>query len=205
MRQSRQRVIDVGDLLPRRGNKLSAWCGTQLLWLLGWRVTGNLPNLPKAVVIGAPHTSNRDGLVGAAAILALRLRIYVMVKASLFRGPFGGLLRFLGALPVNRQATTGLVDASVQQFKDHEALLLGIAPEGTRHRATKWKNGFYHIAHSAGVPIIVVVLDYANKEVRLPLVLWPSGDLEADMPRIMDCYYGVLPARPERLSEPLRD
>lgn len=200
-----QRVIEVGERLPRRGNSLTRWFGKQLLWLLGWRITGSLPNVAKAVVVGAPHTSNRDGLVGAAAILALGLRVYVMAKASLFRWPLGGLLRFLGGLPVNRQTATGLVEASIQQFNDHEALLLGMAPEGTRHRATQWRSGFYHIAYRAGVPVIVVVLDYAKKEVRLPLVLWPSGDLEADMVRIMGCYRGVQPAHPERLSESLRD
>jgi len=29
-----------------------------IMRLLGWRVEGKLPNLPKFILIGAPHTSN---------------------------------------------------------------------------------------------------------------------------------------------------
>jgi 1-acyl-sn-glycerol-3-phosphate acyltransferase len=175
------------------------------MWLLGWRVVGKLPNQEKALLIGAPHTSNCDGLVGAAAILALRLRIGIMAKDNLFRWPFGYMWRFLGVIPVDRNSPHGLVGASVQQFAEHQQLFLGMTPEGTRKEAEKWKTGFYHIASQARLPIVVVVLDYGRKEIRLPLILQPSGDIEADMQRIFSCYRGVVPARPERLSTPLRE
>jgi 1-acyl-sn-glycerol-3-phosphate acyltransferase len=200
-----QRIIEVGDQVPRRGNAFSAWVGRVLLWLLGWRIIGSLPDASKAVVIGAPHTSNRDGLVAAGVILALRLRITIMAKDKLFRGPFGFFFRFLGGIPVDRNHPHGLVGASVEKFQEKDKLFLGMAPEGTRKGAEKWKTGFYQIALAARVPVVVAVLDFGKKELRLPLTLTPSGDLDADMQKILDCYRGVVPARPERLSVPLRE
>jgi hypothetical protein len=52
---------------------------------------------------------------------------------------------------------------------------------------------------------MLAVLDYGKREIRLPLTFMPSGDLDADMEKILACYRGVLPRRPERLSLPLRE
>lgn len=199
-----QRVIEVGDKVPKRGNAFFVWLGKLVLWLLGWRIVGEIPNVPKAVVIGAPHTSNVDGLVAAASILALRLKLNVMAKAELFRWPFGYFWRFLGVIPVDRANAHGLVRASLQKFEERDQLFVGIAPEGTRKGAAKWKMGFYHIAKEAGVPVVVGVLDYGRKEVRLALTLFPGDDEVADMEKIMACYQSAQPARPERLSLPLK-
>lgn len=199
-----QRIIEVGKQVPRRGNAFTVWLGEFVLWLMGWRIVGEIPDVPKAVMIGAPHTSNRDGLVAAAGILALRLKLNVMVKAELFRWPFGYFWRFLGVIPVDRQNTHGLVRASMQKFEEREQLFLGLAPEGTRKQATKLKMGFYNIAKAAGVPIVVSVLDYGRKEIRLALTLQPGDDEEADLAKVLACYKGVQPARPERLSLPLK-
>ncbi len=56
------RIIPLGAGMPRRGNTLSQRFSTFLLWLTGWKVRGILPD-KKAVVIGAPHTSNYDAVV----------------------------------------------------------------------------------------------------------------------------------------------
>ncbi|MBM4199402.1 MAG: acyltransferase, partial [Gammaproteobacteria bacterium] len=47
--------------------------GTAALWLGGWRVEGNLPNLRKFVLVVAPHTSNWDFIVGFMVYLALQI------------------------------------------------------------------------------------------------------------------------------------
>lgn len=195
----------IGEQVPRRGNALARWLGSRLLARLGWRITGAFPDVPQAVVIGAPHTSNWDGVFGIAAVLALRLRITLMGKDSLFRGPAGPVLRWLGLIPVDRRSAAGVVAQSVAKFREKPQLLLGIAPEGTRKGASEWKSGFYRIAVEAQVPIVVAVFDYGAREVRLPLTLYPSGDFDADMARILACYRGVQPKRPARLSQPLRE
>ena len=88
----------IGASVPRRGHWLVAALGRAVLRLIGWQVVGELPNVPRAVMIAAPHTSNYDGLVGVSAIQGLRLDIRFMAKHTLFRGPAGWLLRALGGM-----------------------------------------------------------------------------------------------------------
>lgn len=194
----------LGDKVPKRGNRFSKWLGGFVLWLLGWRITGTFPNARKVVVIGAPHTSNWDGIVGVSCVLALGLKIALMGKDSIFRGPFGPMLRWLGLIPIVRDSAAGVVEQSIAKFKEREALFLGMAPEGTRHGAKEWKTGFYRIAVEAEVPILLAVFDYGKRELQLPLTLYPSGDIEADMETILSHYRGITAKHPERLSGPLR-
>jgi len=195
----------VGSHVPRRGNALTRWLGRWLLRLWGWRVVDDLPDVPKAVVVCAPHTSNVDGLVVAGVVMALQVRIKVMAKHSLFRAPFGGFFRWIGGLPIDRDKAGGIVGQSAQKFSEYEQLWVGVAPEGTRKGADSWKTGFYRIAQKAGVPITLAVMDYGTRTIRFPLTFMPSGDVDADLARMMACYQGVIPHRPERLSRPLRE
>ncbi|BFM04597.1 hypothetical protein Psyaliredsea_32440 [Psychrobacter alimentarius] len=80
-----------------------------------------------------------------------------------------------------------------------------MAPEGTRQYTENWKTGFYYLAVGAGVPILPVALDYNTKEVRFLSPVYPSGDINADLPKIYAQYKGVMPKHPERLSQPLQD
>ena len=201
--------IVIGNAVPRRGNAFSRGVGRLLLRLIGWRITGYFPDVPKAVVIGAPHSSNWDGLVAAGVVLTLQVRIGLMAKDALFRWPLKGLLRWLGGIPIHRNSARGVVDQSVDRFREREKLFLGIAPEGTRTAAEQWRTGFYLIASRARVPVIVAVLDYGRRELRFADVLYPGedyseADMHADMARILGHYRGVVPRRPERLSLPLR-
>lgn len=197
-------LIAVGQRPPRRGRGLLPWLGLLILRLSRWRISGELPDIPQAVVIAAPHTSNWDGLYGLAAIQALRLRISVLGKHSLFVGPLGWLLRYLGVIPVDRSSHHGMVSEIVDHFRRSPALFLAVAPEGTRHAAERWKTGFYQIAREARVPILMVGFDYALREIRILGTLTPGEDQDADMERIYAAFRGIPPCNPERLSHPLR-
>lgn len=200
------RIIGLGPQVPRRGNAFSQWLGLLMLRLLGgWRITGHWPDVPKAMVIVAPHTSNMDGVLSVVAMMALRLRLSFFMKHSAFPWPFAGLLRWLGAVPVNRSAAHDLVAASAQQFASHEQLLVAITPDGTRHAPKQWKKGFYLIAHRARVPILCIGYDYAKREIVILEALMPSGDFDADLPRLLEQFRGISPRHPERLSRPLRE
>ncbi|MGS0755214.1 glycerol acyltransferase, partial [Roseateles sp. GG27B] len=73
------------------------------LKLSGWKIEGSLPSdYSKFVLIAAPHTSNWDLPYTLMVAFALRLNIYWMGKRQLFRWPFGGLMRWLGGVEVNR-------------------------------------------------------------------------------------------------------
>lgn len=197
-------LIPVGENTPRTNGGFLAWLGVQLLRLLGWRVTGQLPDVPKAVLIMAPHTSNWDGVLGLAAIQGLKVRVNVLGKDSLFVGPLGWLLRHLGVIPVNRTSHQGMVEDIAARFRREEKLYLAIAPEGTRHAAEYWKTGFYQIAQAAQVPIVLVAFNYQCNEAQILSSLMPTGDMQADLEEIYRRYRGIPAKNPAKLSQPLR-
>ena len=169
-----------------------------MMRLLGWHVDGKLPDLPKYVLIGAPHTSNRDFLLFLGVIFSLRANVRFMGKAELFRNPFGWFFYYCGGVPVDRTKSTGLVDQMVEVCKKSDKFILTIAPEGTRHHVTEWKRGFYHIAKSAGIPIVIAVVDGRQKTVRVGKVFYPTEDIEADMKAIKAVFEGVVGINPRR-------
>src|SRR5215208_3650899 len=138
-----------------------------IMRLFGWRVDGKLPDIPKFVLIGAPHTSNWDFVLFLGVVFTLRANVHFMGKAELFRSPLGGFFRYCGGIPVDRKKSTGLVEQMVETSNRSEHFILTITPEGTRHQVVEWKRGFYHIAQNAGIPIVIAVVDGRHKAVRL--------------------------------------
>ena len=169
---------------------LFKWLSIRLLKLSGWQVLGQLPgHAHKSVLIAAPHTSNWDLPMTLMVAFALELRPRWMGKASIFRWPFGPLMRWLGGIPVDRSQSNNLVASSAQAIRDAaEPLQLIVPPEGTRSKTRHWKTGFYYIAHSAQVPIVMAYMDYANKRSGLGPLFEPTGDVEADMTNIKAFY-----------------
>ena len=158
------------------------------LKLSGWNVYGNVPALDKAVLVAAPHTSNWDGINMLATAGFYRVKLKWMGKKSLTTGPFGGLIKWLGCVPIDRSAANDVVRAMTEAFASAPRMILAIPPEGTRSARREWKTGFYHIAHAANVPLILSVLDYGAKTIRLAAVIRPSGDYNADL-KIIQSYY----------------
>jgi len=148
------------------------WLGTLYLRLFGWTIEGKLPPDRKWIGIVAPHTSNWDFAHTLAVSFHLRVAAYWIGKHTLFRGPFGWLLRRFGGVPVDRQSSRNYVDQAVQAFNERDELVLGIAPAGTRKRTDKWKSGFYYIARGARVRIVLVSLEirefYADVQPKYP-------------------------------------
>lgn len=169
-----------------------------LMRLTGWRVDGKLPDLPKFVLIGAPHTSNFDFLLFLGVIFTLRANVHFMGKAELFRPPYGWFFYYCGGIPVDRKKSTGLVDQMVKACNESDKFILTISPEGTRHQVAEWKRGFYHIAKSAGIPIVFAAVDGKRKQVRIGHVFQPTDDVEADMKAIQGHFAGVSGVRPRR-------
>jgi 1-acyl-sn-glycerol-3-phosphate acyltransferase len=164
-----------------------------MLRLLGWQVLGSLPpEAAKCVLIAAPHTSNWDLPYTLMVAFCLRLRIRWMGKSSLFRGPFGPVMRWLGGIPVERSKNTNVVaTASAALVAADGPLQLVVPPEGTRGKTRHWRTGFYFIALQANVPIMLAYLDYARKVGGLGPVFVPTGDLEQDMLAIKRFYAGI--------------
>jgi 1-acyl-sn-glycerol-3-phosphate acyltransferase len=170
----------VPPSIPRRGGRLWPWIGRAVMRLGGWRVEGAFPDQPKLVIAVAPHTSNWDFVNGAAAMFALDLKLTFIGKHTLFVWPFSRFLRWMGGIPVDRGAANGIVGDAVRAFASRSALMMVIAPEGTRRKVERFKTGFLHIAKGAGVPVVLIALDYATHCVRIGPVIERVGDVEAD-------------------------
>ena len=168
-----------------------------ILKLMGWTAIGKeIPN-PKVVLIGAPHTSNWDFPLMLLVVLKLRLRVFWMGKNTLFRFPFGGLMRWLGGIPIDRSKPNNVVQQITDEYARQSELVVLIPPEGTRSKVERWKTGFYHIANNAGVPILLGYVDAPKKEAGLADFFTPTGDVEKDMREIQAFYASKGGLKPE--------
>jgi len=143
------------------------------------------------VLIAAPHTSNWDGINMLAAAGYYRVPLKWMGKKELVKGPFGGIVRWLGCIPVDRQSGGDLVNEMKAAFAQSDHMVLAVAPEATRAATKGWKTGFYYIALAAGVPLVISILDYGARTITIAGAIVPSGDYERDLPLIKAYYDGA--------------
>lgn len=178
--------------------------GRLILRLGGWRIAP-FPDVDKAVVVGGPHTSNWDAVVGFVGAQALGLHTTFLIKASAFRWwPLSAFLRRMGGIPIDRARASGVVEQAVHLLERSDRLLLVVTPEGTRTRAPRWKTGFHHIARQTHVPIVLAVPDYSTKQLNFPLIIEPGDDMEADMDKMIECFADTTPRHSDKLSAPVK-
>ncbi len=179
---------------------------TRIIWRViqwkyrkdGWSEINSVPDVRRCIVIAVPHTSNWDFIYIMGAKAALNIPLSFVGKASLFRWPFGTMMREMGGVPVDRSKTTNFVDAMIAEFARRDEFMLTIAPEGTRGKVKKWKTGFYHIAVGANVPLVIGMMDYAKKQVGLVSAFMPTGDYAKDMARVSEFYRTTTPRHPQQ-------
>jgi 1-acyl-sn-glycerol-3-phosphate acyltransferase len=181
-------------------NTVLRWFSIGFLKATGWKVQGQLPaNGRKSVLIAAPHTSNWDLPYTLMVAFALRLNVYWMGKQSIFKPPFRGVMLWLGGIPIQRESSNNVVEASIAAIQNADGpVQLIVPPEGTRSKARYWKTGFYYIALGANVPIVMAYMDYARKESGLGPVFEPTGNIEADMARIQAFYQPFTGKNPDQ-------
>jgi 1-acyl-sn-glycerol-3-phosphate acyltransferase len=160
----------------------------RLLSISGWKMVGEWPDLKKMVVVGAPHSSAWDAIHGLIAKVAMDLHIVFMGKQEVFFWPLGGLLKWLGGIPVNRANPGGIADQVAEQMIAAERMWFVLAPEGTRRAVTQWKTGFWKIAKKADVPVVCVYFDYPSKSIGVGRVFHLSDDMAADIAAIKAWY-----------------
>jgi len=167
-----------------------------------WKIVSDaLPDTPKGIIVAAPHTSNWDFLVMMAIALKLNIDLHWIGKHSLFKGILGPISRWLGGIAVDRRARKNTVQQVADRFAEVDSLYIVIAPEGTRSSVDNWKSGFYHMAHQAGVPLILAHLDGEKKEAGIRYEAFhPSGDYEADIKLIREFYKPFVGIKKKRNS-----
>ena len=197
---------ELPDQVPSRNSSAFTRAIFKQLYLAqGWRFVGKFPNLPKAVAIISPHTSNIDAWHGFTALLGLGLQITIFGKNSLFHTPLKPLLEWIGVIPVNRSHAQGLTQDIIDIIHSKEKIWVGMAPEGTRKQAESIRSGFYRIAYGAQIPIVMFSFDYAQKTIHCLGVFHPTGYFEQDLEHILDLYIGKFSAKnPKWLAKPLQ-
>ncbi len=162
-----------------------------------------VPTEKKYIILAAPHTSNWDFPVMLFISFVLGLKVYWLGKHTLFSWPQGMLFRRLGGVPVDRTSHHNLVDQVAAEFAKRQEMILLVPAEGTRKRTEYWKSGFYYIALTAKIPIMLGFLDFGRKYGGLGEMFWPTGDAEADIAQIAKHYHAGMAKHPERFG-PIR-
>jgi 1-acyl-sn-glycerol-3-phosphate acyltransferase len=175
-----------------------------LLRLARWRTVGIVPQ--RAVLVGAPHTSNWDWVLTMLLAWDNDIQIKLLVKQEFFVGPLAPILRATGAIAIDRSDPGETISQLMAEAEGDEPFVLGIAAEGTRSRGEYWKSGFYRIAQQTGLPITLAFLDGPSRTVGWGPTFPPTGNVRADMNRIREFYADKTGLRPEGFTPPrLRD
>ncbi|MEM1349603.1 MAG: lysophospholipid acyltransferase family protein [Myxococcota bacterium] len=166
----------------------SVLAGKALLKVMNFTFHGAPPDVDKFVIIAAPHTSNWDLPLMLACAYVSGLKISWLGKSTIFRGVGRPFFSWLGGVPVDRTASTGMVAQVAEIYKQRDKLAIAIPPEGTRARTDGWKTGFYYTALEAGIPIVMSYLDFSKREAGFGPAVMPSGDIEADFEIFREFY-----------------
>ena len=168
-------------------------------WLLRvarWQLVGTVPR--RAIVIGAPHTSNWDFVFTLLTIWADGISPHVLVKREMFWWPMGAIMRSLGAIETDREGARGLVERLTREARESEDFVLVLAPGGTRTPTDHWKSGFYRLATGSGLPLALGFVDGPTRTTGIGETIELTGEVRVDMDRIRAFYadkHGLRPGR----------
>ncbi len=170
----------------------ASFVGRFIFALRGW-TCAPLPAYwqDRQVIIGFPHTTIMDTVMAFAAFAIVKKKGHILVKAQAFRWPFVTVLKWLGAIPVDRSQAGGLVQQMVEEFASRKEFHLSLVPEGTRKQTDKLKTGFWYIAKAAQVPITCWYLDNQRKQTVWVGQIVPGESLEVDLRTIQTLYQRV--------------
>ena len=184
---------------PRMGNGLTRFIGSAGLKLIGWELTGKMPDEPKFIILGVPHTSNWDAIAATLAMLASGFKYTFLIKKEWFFWPLGPLFRALGGYPVDRSKGKNVVDQLVTLYDKEDKVCVGCPPEGTRSKVERYKTGYLRAAYAAKVPVFICAFDGPNKKVVLDRLMPLTGELKTDNTAIKkyvdDNWIGIRPER----------
>lgn len=173
------------------------------LKLMGWEIQldGEDKNLNRCVLVVAPHTDNLEYILGNLAYWKLGKPLRVIIKDAHTKAWYGFIVKALGGIGINRSQKNNLVQFVADLFKKEDFSLV-ICPEGTRSRVTKWKLGFYHMAMTSKVPIVLAGADFKTKKIHLGKIIsvqeLETRSFESIMEEIQEYYKDFTPKYPEK-------
>lgn len=154
--------------------------------IMGWKIIGDFPDIPKSVIIFAPHTSYFDGLIGKLYMKEIGVCHKFLSKKELFVFPLSFIMQWYGSIPVIR--TNKYVFQVSEIIDSYDKIHIILSPEGTRSKNANWKKGFYYIAKRSNVPILIGSIDYLKKEIGILDVLYDYKTVDETMLHISLLY-----------------
>ncbi|CAA7386307.1 hypothetical protein CHRY9393_00600 [Chryseobacterium fistulae] len=157
-----------------------------MLKLMGWKVVlqGDIHNLNRCILVVAPHTHNIEYPLGNFAYWSLGKSLKVIIKDTHTKAWYGGIVKGLGGIGIDRSQKNDLINFVATQFEKDDFSLV-ITPEGTRSWVPKWRKGFYHMALTAKVPIVLAAGDFSKKIIYLGYTIPYERIASASFPEIM--------------------
>ena len=195
---------------PSLLSRIVRWLIWKLYRFQGWKIDTGLPDIPKYVIAGAPHSSNWDFVFFTGATAEENVEPSFMGKHTLFQGIMKNFMFDMGGVPVDRTKRANYVEQVADAFAAADKLALVIAAEGTRSSNGEWKSGFYHIAQAAKVPVVVAWVSWESRTLGFSDPIYPSGDYAGDLSKIATFLrskrpdferYKVLEAQAQRLKK----
>ncbi|HNR27999.1 MAG TPA: 1-acyl-sn-glycerol-3-phosphate acyltransferase [Bacteroidales bacterium] len=179
--------------------KICAFIATRIM---GWKLIGKPIPVPKCIILGVPHTSMWDFVISFLFYTGIGGNAKILVKSDVFVWPLRGLLRWAGAIPVDRGKGASFTRQTIEAIRNQETIHLAIAPEGTRKATKKWKAGFHTLSRALDIPVYYGYFDWGRKEVGVAEQILITDDVQADMRRIKQWYIdkGVIGKHPERFD-----
>jgi 1-acyl-sn-glycerol-3-phosphate acyltransferase len=163
----------------------------KILHQLGWKISGEFPEIKKSITIFAPHTAHIDAIYGKLGFTELGVKFLFLSKKELFFFPMNLVMKKFGSIAVRGVKNKNAIFQVVDLLNDADELHIVVSPEGWIKRVTKWNKGFYYMAVKAKVPIVVGYLDYGKKEMGVKGVIYDTSDFNGVIKQINAFYDGV--------------
>lgn len=176
---------------------LKKFCGWLLYRHWGWTKEITVDHPDKYIICLAPHTSNKDFLLGQLYAHAEGWKINFLMKKEWFFWPLGPIFKRMGGIPVYRSKHTSMTDNLAETAKRAETFRLCITPEGTRSLNPEWKKGFYFVALKAQIPVLLYGVDYEKRLIQCTKSMIPTGDVDKEMKEIKLYFKDFKGKRPE--------
>jgi len=164
-----------------------------ILHILGWKISGKLPDIPQYVMIVAPHRSAWEIPLGwAVGKIQSAPKYKFMLKEEAVHYPVvGNILLKMGAMPIernNKNKGFSYTDEAIAFLEKNQNVILILAPEGTRKNVS-WRTSFYYIALKLKIPIVMGVFNTLSKMMIISDPLFITGDKQTDFTNVRSWYF----------------
>jgi 1-acyl-sn-glycerol-3-phosphate acyltransferase len=186
---------------------MSRLLATLLIKLFGFRVEGSFADLPSYVIVYGNHSSHWDMFWTLCVTRYARFgsRVSWLYAEQLERGwtrlLVAPLLRLFGGFAVDREVSgRNRVEYLANEISIGTHPVFGIAPEGQRRWTPHWKSGFYFIAKSAAIPLVLLTVDYGERVLHVGPVVHLTDDVQGDMEQLREHFARFTPKFPDKVG-----